>query len=281
MTRRRRVALAGAGLAAVGTATVLVVLAGSSGTGAAETPATTTVTATVERRDLIQTDDEPGTLGYQDSRIAYAALAGTVTWLPAPGQVVAPDHRLFALDGQPVVLMRGSVPMYRALATGITDGPDVRELESDLVALGYDPYRAITIDDHYSAATAAAVNRWKKAHGLTQNGQVELGRIVFLPGIRRVTTLDVHAGQLLPPGAALPVLSTTAHHQVATVQLDAGRQTEAITGEHVDVTLPNEQVVRGFITTSAGSRRRWLRAAARAGATRPAAPARRRRRPCR
>jgi peptidoglycan hydrolase-like protein with peptidoglycan-binding domain len=247
MTARRRLAVAGAGLAAVGTATALVAFAGSSGTGSANTPPHTGATATIERRDLIQTDDEPGALGYRDSRMAYTALAGTVTWLPAPGAVIATNHRLLALDGKPVVLMNGSVPMYRALSSGVADGADVRELETDLVALGYDPNRAITVDDHYSSATAAAVNRWKEAHGLTQNGQVELGRIVFLPGARRITTLDVHIGQSLPPGAGAQTMGTTGNRQVVTVQLDASTQTEAIRGEHVDVTLPNEQVVRGVI----------------------------------
>jgi peptidoglycan hydrolase-like protein with peptidoglycan-binding domain len=247
MTARRRLTLAATGLAAVGTATAVAVLAGSSGTGSASTPRPTGATATVARRDLIQTDDQTGMLGYRDSRVAYAALGGTVTWLPAPGTVVRPDHRLFALDGRPIVLMDGSVPMYRALARGITDGADVRELERELVARGYDPHGAMTVDDHYTQATAAAVNRWKKAHGLTQNGRVELGRIAFVPGARRVATLDVHIGQRLPPQSAAPVMTTTGSRQVATVDLDASKQTEAVRGEHVDVTLPSGQVVQGVI----------------------------------
>jgi peptidoglycan hydrolase-like protein with peptidoglycan-binding domain len=226
----------------------VVVLAGSSGTGSADTPRHTGPTATIERRDLVQTDDQPGTLGYGASRLAYTALPGIVTWLPAPGAVIKPDQPLLTLDGKPVVLMNGSKPMYRAMSSGVTDGADVRQLERDLVTLGYDPNRAITIDDHFSSATAAAVNRWKKAHGLTQNGQVELGRIVFLPGSRRVTALDVHIGQTLPPGAGLQLMSTTGTRQMATVDLDASRQTEARVGERVDLTLPNEKVVRGVIT---------------------------------
>ena len=245
---RRKLALAGGAAAALAIGTLVAVLASDGGTGSVQAAHTSTATATVERRDLIQTDDQPGTLGYRDNRIAYGALGGTVTWLPAPGEIVAPDHRLLALDGKPVVLMNGSVPMYRALASGVSDGPDVREFEADLVADGYDPYRAITVDDHFSAATTAAVNRWKKAHGLTQNGQVELGRIAFLPGVRRVTTLDVHIGQVLPPGSSSPMMATTGRRKVATVQLDASRQTEVAVGQHVDVTLPSENVVRGVIT---------------------------------
>jgi Putative peptidoglycan binding domain len=249
MTKRRRYTLAGATLAAIAVAAAAAVwvLAGSSGTSNADTPQATGATAKIERRDLVQTDDQPGTLGYRDSRVAYASLGGMVTWLPSPGMVVKPNRRLFALDGKSVVLMQGSVPMYRALERGVNDGADVRQLERGLRAHGYDPNHAMTVDDHYSAATAAAVNRWKKGHQLTQNGKVELGRIVFLPGARRVATLDVHIGQTLPPGGGQPVVTTTASRQVATVDLDASRQTEAVRGAHVDVTLPNEQVVGGVI----------------------------------
>jgi peptidoglycan hydrolase-like protein with peptidoglycan-binding domain len=249
MTRlRSKPLLVTTGLVVAGGAAAVAILAGSTGTGSASGGHATGATATIERRDLVQTDDQPGTLGYRDSRVAYSALGGTVTWLPRLGAVVRPDHRLLSLDGKPVVLMPGLVPMYRALSTGVSDGADVRELETDLVALGYDPGGAITVDDHYSSTTAAAVNRWKKAHGLTQNGRVEPGRIVFLPGPRRVTTLDVRIGQALPPGMGAPVMGTTGDRQVATVQLDAAQQTEARVGEHVDVTLPSERVVRGVIT---------------------------------
>jgi peptidoglycan hydrolase-like protein with peptidoglycan-binding domain len=247
--RRRKLAIAGGAAAVLATGVVVAVIATSGDTNSAHAATTGRATATVQRRDLVQTDDQPGTLAYRDSRMAYSGLGGTVTWLPAQGQIVAPDHRLLGLDDKPVVLMNGSVPMYRPLSSGISNGPDVRELEADLVADGYDPNRAITVDDHFSSATTVAVNRWKKAHGLTQNGQVELGRIVFLPGVRRVTTVDVHMGQSLPPGAGAPLMASTGRRQVATVDLDTSRQTEARVGEHVDVTLPTEQVVRGVITS--------------------------------
>jgi multidrug efflux pump subunit AcrA (membrane-fusion protein) len=44
------------------------------------------------------------------------------------------------------------------------------------------------------------------------------------------------------------MLASTSRRKVATVQLDASRQTEVAIGQHVDVTLPSEQVVRGVIT---------------------------------
>jgi hypothetical protein len=138
--KRRRRWIARTAVLATSTGAAAIVAA-SSGSGAAPPPAVPGgPTATITIQDLIQTDDQPGTLGYGDDRTAYNQLGGTVTWLPQPGDVIRPDHRLLSLDGSPVVLMNGSVPMYRPLSEGVADGPDLRELNADLAALGYDPY---------------------------------------------------------------------------------------------------------------------------------------------
>jgi peptidoglycan hydrolase-like protein with peptidoglycan-binding domain len=244
---KRRLWAGGAALAAAlaGTATIV---ASSSGSSATSPAAAAGPTATITVRDLVQTDDQPGTLGYADSHNVYNQLGGTVTWLPEPGDVVRPDHRLLSLDGSPVVLMSGSVPMYRSLSEGVADGADVHELNADLVALGYDPYGEITVDEHFGAGTADAVDRWEAAHGLTQDGQVQLGQIVFLPGPQRIATVNASLGQRLPSGSAATVMGTTSDRHVVTVQLDASRQTEAVVGERVYVTLPSNVVAQGAIT---------------------------------
>ena len=175
---KRRLGIAGAAIAAALASTAAFV-ATSSGSGAAAPPTGPGgPTATITVQNLIQTDDQPGTLGYGDDRTAYNQLGGTVTWLPQPGDVVQPNNRLLSLDGSPVLLMDGGVPMYRSLSEGVADGPDVRELNADLVALGYDPYGEITLDDDFGPGTADAVNRWEADHGLTQDGQVALGRML-------------------------------------------------------------------------------------------------------
>jgi peptidoglycan hydrolase-like protein with peptidoglycan-binding domain len=115
------------------------------------------------------------------------------------GAVISRGKTLFKVNNLPIALMYGSVPAYRTLEEGVSDGPDVGELNANLVALGFDPYRAISVDDHFSEATAAAVKRWQHAEGLSETGEVELGRIVFAPGARRVTAVHVVLGQD-PPG---------------------------------------------------------------------------------
>ena len=307
--RRGWIAL-GATAAALAGAAVIALAAGSA-SGGAKPVASSGPTATIARRDLVQTDDQQGTLGYSGNATVYSQLGGIVTWLPQPGDVIRPDRRLFSLDQTPVVLMNGRVPASRTLAQGVSDGADVLELKRDLVALGYDPEGQITIDEHFDAATAAGVKRWEAAHGLTQDGQVRLGRIVFLAGAQRVATVSASLGQALPGtaasgsssessvassagagsgspagGAASAVLTSTSNHQVATVALEASKQTEAVAGEQVEVTLPSGLVVRAGSAAWVA----WLRPAHKAAAaattprataaTRPAVPARHPRPPC-
>jgi peptidoglycan hydrolase-like protein with peptidoglycan-binding domain len=156
-------------------------------------------TAQVTRRTLTESSTVDGTLGYGSPLELYDRLTGTFTWLPAVGAVIGRGETLFRVDDLPVVLMYGAVPAYRALKVGISEGPDVTELNENLIDLGYDPGRVINDDDRFGEATAAAVRRWQKAEGLAQTGEVGLGRVIFAPGARRVTQVHVSLGQD-PPG---------------------------------------------------------------------------------
>jgi peptidoglycan hydrolase-like protein with peptidoglycan-binding domain len=121
-------------------------------------------------------------------------LEGTITWLPGVGDVIRRGDRAFTVDGKPVILMYGKVPAYRELADGVSDGPDVKQLESNLAALGFDDGGAMSVDNSFTSTTAAAVSDWQDSVGLPQTGSVELGRVVFAPGPRRVDSLDVALG---------------------------------------------------------------------------------------
>ncbi len=201
--RRRRLAAGGAVLlAAAAVAVVLTAESGSAGrhdSGNGVPPGETTTT--VARRTLTETSTVDGTLGYGSTLELYDRLSGTFTWLPAVGAAIDRGGTLWRVNNEPVALMYGSVPAYRTLKEGVSDGPDVTELNRNLIDLGYDPYGAITDDEDFSQATAAAVRRWQHAEGLRETGDVELGRIVFAPGARRVTAVKVGLGQD-PSGSA-------------------------------------------------------------------------------
>lgn len=197
---RRRAAVAGAVLAALAVVAAVVVLA-SGGSGDAAEPGAAagkaTGTGTVARRTLAERVTVEGTIGYAGETEVLARLTGTVTALPAVGDVVRRGERLYALAGEPVLLMYGAVPAYRALAEGVDDGKDVEQLERNLAALGYEPG---TVDEEFSATTAAAVSAWQEDAGLEATGEVELGRVAFLRGPQRVTELEATLGEALGGG---------------------------------------------------------------------------------
>src|SRR5579871_3828991 len=58
--------------------------------------------ASVERRDLVETDTESGTLSYANPQTVYNRLSGTLTWLPVVGQVIEPGQSLYKVGNEPV-----------------------------------------------------------------------------------------------------------------------------------------------------------------------------------
>jgi peptidoglycan hydrolase-like protein with peptidoglycan-binding domain len=206
-SKRRRLRWLAAGtLALVVAASLAAVLLGSGSGGHRSSdngvPAGDT-TANVTRRTLSESSTVNGTLGYGAALELYDRIGGTFTWLPSVGAVIGRGGTLWRIDNEPIVLMYGSVPAYRTLKQGVSDGPDVTELNQNLIDLGFDPYGTISDDESFGEATTAAVKRWQKAEALPETGAVELGRVVFAPGARRVTAVKVALGQD-PPGAAAP-----------------------------------------------------------------------------
>ena len=185
MSGRRRLVVALTGAAGLGAAVVVAVVVLGSSDGGAAPAARMTGTAVVERRDLVDVDEQDGTLGYAGVRDVVNRLSGTITWLPPAGRIVRVDQRLFAVDGEPVVLLSGRRPAYRTLSATVSDGADVEQLERNLRARGYADGTGMDVDRAWDAGTTVAVERWQKAHGLEQTGTVELGRVAFLPGTRR------------------------------------------------------------------------------------------------
>jgi membrane fusion protein, multidrug efflux system len=201
-------------------------------------------TAAVERRTLVQRESADGTLGYSDLRSVYNRLrGGTITWVPDEGAIVRRGHRLYAVDGQPVVLLYGHQPAYRPLGPGVSDGADVAQLQRNLAALGYFGGSA---DGHFGASTRLAVQDWQRALGLRATGTVELGRVVFLPGARRVGQISAVLGAAATPAEAM---KTTSTRRVINVSLSVDDQAVAKRGARVQVTLPDESVVPGHVTS--------------------------------
>jgi hypothetical protein len=137
------------------------------------------VTVAVERRSLTASVvaqgsvefDSPqsvalaGPVGSPDSGSGEAgagdSVAQRITKAPAAGAEVKEGDVLMQVSGRPVLVLRGTVPMYRTLGPGAS-GDDVEQLQRALVRLGFDPGSA---DGTYGQSDAAAVSRWYAGKG--------------------------------------------------------------------------------------------------------------------
>jgi len=175
-----------------------------------------------------------------------ARLDGSVTWLPAPGTVVQQGQTLYRVAGRPVVLLDGAVPAYRELGPGAS-GDDVRQLERDLIDLGFASASNLAVDGSFTGADAAAVSRWQAALGVPQTGAVRLGEVVFAAGAVRVAALRAALGADAAPAAPILDLTSTRHTVIA--QLDASRQQLVHPNDQVSVLLPDGHTsVAGTVT---------------------------------
>jgi hypothetical protein len=248
----RRRLLAGVGLLVVLAAVGVAVTDPFAGTAARHDSSldngSPTSIGRVQRTSLSSQTPVSGTLGYTGSWTvsipslsAYGSPA-VYTELPSAGDVVSRGQRLYAINGQATVLLYGSTPAWRAFRTGMSSGPDVRELNTNLRAVGY----GAPAGERFTAATAAAISRQQRVRRLPQTKTLLLGAIVFEPGPLRVTTVTPTVGQPVEPG---PLLTASSTRHSVTVQLDTAQQSQVKAGDRVTVTLPGSSTTPGVVTS--------------------------------
>jgi peptidoglycan hydrolase-like protein with peptidoglycan-binding domain len=207
-------------------------------------------TARVERRTLSAMVSQAGILTYRarSDGSPYSVIdqaRGTYTELPALGQVITRGHVLYRVNDRPVVLLYGSTPAYRTLSAGAT-GPDVAELNADLVALGYATRAHLRpASASFGPATTAAVMKLQAALGVTQNGTLTLGQVVFEPSAVRVTSVSAQLGGGAQAGET--VMQGTSTIRQVQVALSASEQTTMAVGDKVSITLPNNHTSPGVV----------------------------------
>jgi peptidoglycan hydrolase-like protein with peptidoglycan-binding domain len=168
-----------------------------------------------------------------------------MTWTSPPGSTVRRGGPLYKVNGQPVRLMYGRIPMYRALKLN-DKGEDVRQVESNLAALGYTGF---TVDDEYTDRTVEAVKRWQKAHDLKQSGSLGPDQIAFAAGQVKIKSADIPVGDLVAPGQ--PALTTTASERRVTVLVNVDQSRLTKRGTKVTVDLPDGKTVAGRVASDA------------------------------
>jgi hypothetical protein len=207
-------------------------------------------TAPVVRTDLVNTTQVTGSLGYQGAYTLVNQVQGTAfTGLPQPGATVRRGQRLYEVDGTPVVLFYGGRPEWRALSPGVAGGPDVAQLDANLIALGYGA--GLTVSTYYTDSTAYAVELWQSAEGLPVTGTVPLGQVAYAPGPLRITSVTPSLGAVPQPGGQ--VLTATSPVPVVVAALPVNQEYLVKAGDRVTVTLPDGVTTTQGVVASVSS----------------------------
>ena len=188
--------------------------------------AAATSTAAIAERSLSAQTNVSATLGYAGTYSVVNQASGSFSQLPTVGEVIEPGEVLYAVGGQPVVLLIGSTPAYRTLVAGIS-GPDAAELNNALAALGYG---AATLQGStvFSAATAAALVKLQAHLGIAQTGVLTMDKVIFLPSAARITMVSATLGAAAQVGATVATATSTTREVV--VALDATQQASVKVG---------------------------------------------------
>jgi len=207
-------------------------------------------TATVERGRLSDLVSQYGTLTYRarSDGSPYAVInraRGTYTRLPAPGDKVDCGRVLYRVNDRPVLLLCGSMPAYRSLSKG-TRGPDVAQLNANLVDLGYATRAQLDPSSHdFSSETASALEKLQSRLGENPTGSLALGQAVFLPEPVRVAAVTGELAGFARPGSK--VLSATSETLEVHLALDPSHQGEVKPGDRAQITLPGNNSVAGKV----------------------------------
>jgi peptidoglycan hydrolase-like protein with peptidoglycan-binding domain len=238
---KRGVVVIGSAVLAAGAVTAAALgLGGSPSTVSKDSP-TAPATEPVTRMTLTQSQDVNGVLGYGMATTVTGHAGGTLTWLPQPATALKRGATVYKVDALPVVLFYGGLPLYRPLHTG-DSGEDVREIESNLAALGYGGF---TVDTKFSASTATALRRFQKDHGYAQSGVLDPATVVLAAGRIRVVSVTAHPGD----HADGPILAYAGTTRVVTVALEVALQALVRQGMPTVVTLPDSSTVDGVIAS--------------------------------
>ena len=248
LTRKPWVLAAGALAATLLAALALIArpsASGSSDSGSGDAPAT----ATVERGRLALQVSASGNLTYaaQADGSAYSVVSqatGVLTALPSVGDVIKCGQVLYRVDGHPVPLLCGNTPLYRRLSEGMK-GWDVKELNRNLVGLGYADGAELDPSGYFSAATRSALKELKDDLGLSPTGSLDPGQAVALPGPLRISSVSASLGAPATPGA--PIAEATSTARRVEVDLDPSQAEGVKVGDRASITLPNNRSTPGVV----------------------------------
>ena len=168
----------------------------------------------------------------------------TYTYLPQVGQVIGRGQELFAIDGQPSILLYGDVTPWRAFMPGMAPGPDVAALNTNLDALGY-----------------GKGMRGRRVHGGDRSGGAEVpsgspygAHWPAGPGFGACSSpAQIEVNSVTPtigstPSAGGAVLQVTLTARQVQIALDASQQSDVAVGDNVSIVMPNNSTTPGVVS---------------------------------
>jgi Putative peptidoglycan binding domain len=170
--------------------------------------------------------------------------SATLTSLLDVGATASRGTVLYTADEQPVVALIGDLPAWRTLEQGVDDGADVRQLEENLVALGYGA--DLDVDETFTADTAAAVEAWETDLGrAAPDGTVTIGDVVFLTAPGDVLGHEAAVGDTLDAGS--PVLAIGSEQRIVVADVDASESGAWTLGSTVELEWADETTTEGTV----------------------------------
>ena len=169
---------------------------------------------------LFTVDDEPIVLLYGDTTAwremglipeleqLVPRAAGTVTWMAEEGTTLEQGDVLMEVNDEPVVVLYGDTPAYRTMRRN-DEGTDVEQLEAAMVALGYVDDTDMTVDGTFTWITQTVVTEWQEAIGAPEDGRVDFGEVIFVPGPFTLETVNVAVGAQVGGGSPMASISYT------------------------------------------------------------------------
>ena len=248
MTQKTRV-LAGAALAAAVLALLAIIVLPSAGGSSNPASGDPPATATVERGRLALQVSATGNLTYaaQADGSPYSVVnqaTGVLTSLPSVGDVIRCGQVLYRVDGHPVPLLCGSTPLYRSLSQGMK-GWDVKELNGNLLDLGYADSAELDPSGYFGSATRSALKDLKGDIGLSPTGSLDPKQAVVLPEPLRISSVSATLGTPAQAGAPIAEASSTARR--VEVDLEPSQAQGVNVGDRASITLPNNRSTPGVV----------------------------------
>lgn len=169
-----------------------------------------------------------------DVETVVIRTSGVVTALElGEKDIPQPFDHVLDVDGKPVYALVGGTPFYREIRSNTSDGEDIRTLEDNLVAAGYD---VGDVDGKADRDLADALREWQEDEDLRENGIFDPASFVWFPDGHAVDELLVDVGGVVSADLPFARLRTSGD-LVAAARIEQEDVTAVRVSQNVEIDL--------------------------------------------